>query len=115
MHNKIVWQGQSKEKGIVKLSEVKATINAEWVSNEVASIIYRQEKAKIFNLLESQISPETPPGQNVRLQACKRIAEDNIGNTANIVAKFLRRILGDWEQCVEAGGEVSIEAKNEHE
>ena len=88
---------------------IKATINAEWLATEVAGMIYNNGKAKIFNLLESQINPEINMGQNARLAACKRIAEDNLSNIAKSAADFIRDMLGDWEQEVEAGGEVSEE------
>ena len=82
---------------------IKATINAKWLATEVGQIIYRQGKAKVFNVLESQIDDRT------KLGASKRIVEDILANITRDVGSFISEVLGDWEEEVEAGGEVSDE------
>ena len=81
----------------------KGIINSKIVCVDVADIIYNQGKAKIFNVLESQLE-----GQ--RLIATKRIAEDIITHICRDVAKYLEDILGDWEMEVEAGGVIEGQA-----
>lgn len=99
-------------------SNVKATIDADWLATEVAAIIYNNGKAKIFNVLESQLPQETTTDHQ-KMRACKDIAVDIIGNIAKKSADFIREILGDWEVEIEAGGEVSdedaIEAEKEYD
>ena len=82
---------------------IKATINAKWLATEVGQIIYRQGKAKVLNVLESQIDDRT------KLGASKRIVEDILANITRDVGSFISEVLGDWEEEVEAGGEVSDE------
>jgi len=88
--------------------KVKGIINAQVVCVDVADIIYNQGKAKIFNVLESQLE-----GQ--RLHASKRIVEDIISQICRDTAGYLKDILGDWQMEVEAGGvlegQVAIEAQ----
>ena len=87
------------------MSEVKAVINAEWLAEQVAGIIYNQGKAKIFNVLESQFHPG--PWGYKQLEATKRITEDIIANIARNANSFIKDTIHDWEQEVEFGGEVS--------
>lgn len=87
---------------------VKGVIDSKVVCIDVADIIYNQGKAKIFNVLESQLE-----GQ--RLLASKRITEDIITHICRDVAKYLGDILGDWQIEVDAGGvlegQTAIEAQ----
>lgn len=79
---------------------IKADIDAEWVAIEVARIIYNQGKAKVFNVLESQV--DNP----IKLKASKRIVEDILTNISRDVGSFIESILDDWTHEVEFGGEV---------
>ena len=89
--------------------KVKGIINAQIVCVDVADIIYNQGKAKIFNVLESQLE-----GQ--RLSASKRITEDIIAQICRDASGYLKDILGDWHIEVEAGGvleeQAAIEAQH---
>lgn len=89
--------------------KVKGIINAEVVCIDVADIIYNQGKAKIFNVLESQLE------EGQKLWASKRIIEDIIAQISRNAAGYLKDILGDWQIEVEAGGilegQVAIEAQ----
>lgn len=95
----------------------KATINADWLAEQVAGIVYNQSKAKILNVLESQL-PINNGSDMQKLRACSEITVDIIGNIARNVSDFLRSVLGDWEQECEFGGELSpkelTEAQREH-
>ena len=82
--------------------ESKAIIDAEWLATEVASIIFNQGKAKVFNVLESQLEPGT------RLGAAKRLTEDVISNIARDSAHFIKDVLGDWQDEVIPGPEVDL-------
>ena len=81
--------------------------DAELLATEVARIIYDQGKAKLCNLLESQLD------RDGRLNACKRIAQDIIGNIAKDAADFIKDVLGDWGIPVVGHGEVSEEDEAE--
>lgn len=83
--------------------EAKGIINAQVVCVDVADIIYNQGKAKIFNVLESQLE-----GQ--KLSASKRITEDIIKQICRDTAGYLKDVLGDWEEEVTAGGVLSEQA-----
>jgi hypothetical protein len=85
--------------------KVKATINGEWLAEQVAGIIYNQGKAKIMNLLESQI-PESEP---LRLSACKGIVQDALEVIIYNTTRLIKDTLGDWQQEVEFGGELTLE------
>jgi hypothetical protein len=88
--------------------KVKGIINAEVVCIDVADIIYNQGKAKVFNVLESQLE-----GQ--KLVASKHIVEDILTQISRNAAGYLKDILDDWQVEVEAGGilegQVAIEAQ----
>ena len=90
---------------------IKGIYTAELMAIDVAGIVYKQLKAKIFDLLESQLATKlTLSDQNTtdpKLSACKRIAESMITATAKDVKRFIVDTLGDWEQEVEAGGELT--------
>lgn len=75
----------------ISRDKVEATINAEFVATSVAGIVFNQSKAKIFNVLESQIDNEK------RLAATKRITQDIIADVVKKVYKFIIDILGNWE------------------
>ena len=66
-------------------------ITAEILAKEVAEMIYNQGKAKIFNILESQIEDGS------RLRACKRITQDVIGQIAQNAIELTGSILGGWQ------------------
>ena len=80
---------------------MKGYYTAEIFAVDVAGIVYKKMKAKIFDLLESQFEGE-------KLTACKRIAESMISTTAKDVKLFMIDTLGDWEQEVEVGGILTI-------
>lgn len=81
----------------------KGIINAKIVCVDVADIIYNRGKARIFNVLESQLD-------GPKLNATKRIAEDIISQICRDVAEYLSDILGDWQIEVEAGGVLEEQA-----
>ena len=87
--------------------EIEGIYNAELLATEVAGIIYNQGKAKIWNLLESQLD------NNSRLHACQHIAKDIIAGMAKDAAGFIKDVLGDWEIPVIGSGEVSPEDEEE--
>lgn len=93
--------------------EFQGFINSETVAEDIAGIIYNQGKAKVFNILESQIEGKD------KLGAAKRITEDILANIAKTAHSYLIGTLGDWEQEVTAGGELTPEgekaAKKEYE
>lgn len=96
---------------------IKAEVDAKWLAEQVAGIIYNQSKAKFFNVLESQLPCETT-SDDQRLQACKNITIDIIGNIAMSAGKFIERVLDNWKQEFEFGGDLTEEelkeAKREH-
>lgn len=85
---------------------VKAKLTAESVGDEVAHIVYRQSKAKFFNLLESQF-------EGSKLDACKKIAENMIAEIASTAKSYIMDILNGWEQEVEVGGDLTPEEEVE--
>lgn len=87
---------------------IDAVIDADFVAEHVAGIIYNQGKAKIFNVLESQL-PCDSTTDNQKMSACKNITVDIIGSIARNAARFIRDTLGDWSQDVIAGGKLSDE------
>ena len=89
---------------------VKGIITTEIVCIDVADIIYNKGKAKLFNILESQLE-----GQ--KLSATKRITEDVVSELCRDAASYLKDMLGDdWKMEVEAGGileeQKAIEAQH---
>lgn len=90
------------------MSEVKAVINADWLATQIADSVYRQSKARVFNVLESQLS-DGDEIQRPKLDACKRIVGDILSDIARDSARLIRDTLGDWEQEITAGGYVSYE------
>ena len=93
---------------------VKGFIDAEWLAVEVTSSIYNKGKAHIFNVLESIYADAGDP----RLRANKKLVESILNGICNTVTDLIVDVLGDWNQEVEAGGEVSpedaAEAMREH-
>jgi hypothetical protein len=93
--------------------EVKGVFDTESLANLVGQTIYNQGKAKIFNILEAAMP------QNNQLAATKRVSQNILSSIAKDVADQLREVLGDWQQEVTAGGEVSPEdekqARKEYE
>ena len=88
--------------------EIKVTLNAEWLAQNVADLVYRQGKARVFNVLESQLSPEVPEERH-RLMACRRLVEDILSDITRDVAALIRHTLEGWTTEVTAGGEVSAD------
>ena len=88
--------------------EIKVTLNAEWLAQNVADLVYRQGKARMFNVLESQLSPEVPEERH-RLMACKRLVEDILSDITRDVAALIRHTLDDWATEATAGGEVDAD------
>ena len=93
---------------------VKGFIDAELLAVEVTSSIYNKGKAHIFNVLESIYADAGDP----RLRANKKLVESILNGICNTVTDLIVDVLGDWNQEVEAGGEVSpedaAEAMREH-
>ncbi len=92
-----------KENGSLWVEEtgIKGVITAEILAEEIGGFIYNQGKAKIFNLLESQLE------NGSRLSACKRIAQDTIGQIAKHAAELINDMLGDWQTDITAYGEIA--------
>lgn len=92
--------------------KIKGIVDSKVVCVDVADIIYNQGKAKIFNVLESQL-------EGPKLGATKRITEDIISQICRDVAEYLTDILGDWKTEVEGGGmldeQSAIEAQNAYQ
>lgn len=86
---------------------LEAIIDGDWVAVNVVDIIYNQGKAKIFNVLESQLSSDDP-SQAPRLLACKRIVQDILANISKNAGEFIRDTLGDWEVPTEVESESDI-------
>ena len=84
------------------MSEEKVIIDAEWLATEVAGIIYDQSKARIFNVLESQLD------QGSKLNATKKITQDIITEVTRNAANLIRDVLRDWQDEVEPGPEVDL-------
>lgn len=97
------WAKCFKERGSLWVEQVgiDGVITAELLAEEIAGFIYNQGKAKIFNLLESQLE------NGSRLSACKRIAQDIIGQIAKHVAGFIKEMLFDWQADITAYGEFA--------
>ncbi|MCM0759596.1 hypothetical protein M7775_13640 [Sporomusa sphaeroides DSM 2875] len=83
----------------------KGIINAEWLATMVAGIIFNQGKAKLFNVLESQLDG------GPKLHATKRITEDIIAGISQNAADLIRDTLGDWQEEVEVGPEADLTAE----
>lgn len=92
----------------IRREKFKGIINTEILVTELVALIYRQGKAKFFNILESQIE-----GQ--RLIACKRIAEDTLSSICKNAGNMVNDLLGDWEIEATAGGKTSPEDAMEAE
>ena len=91
------------------MDKQRTVINAEWLATEVASIIFNQGKAKLFNVLESQIDTDISATlETRRLRATKRITEDIISGIAKNVANLIRDALHDWEEEVEIGPDADL-------
>lgn len=98
-------------------NDIKGYYTAEQLSLDVAGIIYRQGKAQIFNVLESQFQDQV----DLRLKAVKRLTENILANIGKDVSKYISDVLGDWKQEVLVSAEDTLtdqeleEAKKEHE
>jgi hypothetical protein len=75
--------------------KLRGIIDAKTLAVEVGGIVYKQGKAKIFNVLESQIDDPN------KLKACKRITEDILTNISRDASEFIIDTLGDLEIDVE--------------
>lgn len=82
--------------------ESKVIIDANWLATEVASIIFNRGKAKIFNVLESQLE------SGERLNAAKRLTEDIISHIAKNSADMIRNVLGDWQEEITLEPEADL-------
>ena len=93
--------------------KINGIYDAECLALDVGQIIYRQSKAKIFNLLESAIENE------YRLMAYKRMTEDILDGITKDACNFIKDMLHDWEMPIEGGGVVSdaelVDAKKEYD
>lgn len=83
---------------------IQGVITAESIGLDAGGIVYRQGKAKIFNVLESILAGDDPvrkhdalemSKESRRLMAYKRIAEDILNNIARDVKQYVVDILGD--------------------
>jgi hypothetical protein len=106
----------------VKEETVKGIITADILAVDVAGMIYRRGKAKIYNLLESQLGDDHPsesivafgsPYDSPKLKACKRITDDILEQISDLASRLIRDTLGDWTQEVEAGGRLSPEEEKQ--
>lgn len=92
---------------------LKGIIDAELLATEAAGIVYKQMKAKMFDLLESQLcNIPHHEGEKIiepKLSACKRIAESMITETSKNVKRYIVSMLGDWADTFECGGRLSPE------
>lgn len=70
------------------------------LTGDLSEYLYNQQKAKIFNLLESQIEN----GQ--RLKACKSLAQDIIDNGNQLLKQHLNNIIKDWDAEIDVGCET---------
>jgi hypothetical protein len=61
------------------------------LAKDVADIIYRQGKAQVFNVLESQIE------DHQRLNASKRMVENLLSNIGRDAKMLIKDVLGDWK------------------
>ena len=83
---------------------MKGIINAEWLATEIAGLIYRNGKAKMFNVLESQMNNQLSVGamgDNPKMRATKRITEDLLETISKQAAQLIRDTLGDWQEEVD--------------
>lgn len=100
-------------KHFVPRAEIEVTIDSDFVAVNVATIIFNQGKAKIFNVLESQIENER------RLSAAKRIAQDIISGIAKDASNFILETLDGWQETALTGelleGEIVGKFKKDHE
>lgn len=98
---------EAKESEEKKCEKLTGVIDAKWLAIEVGGIIYKQGKAKVFNVLESQIENDK------KLRAAMLITQDILRNIARDVSDLIQSTLGDWKEQVEVGGEVSDEVARE--
>ena len=96
--------GEEKQSYDVQENLCEGFMTAEQFALQVAGIVYNQSKAKIFNLLESQLAESATvfiPEDSPRLKAVKRIAQDVIKDVAKDVKEFIIDFLGeDWKQPI---------------
>ena len=64
----------------------KDVTDDEYIEEQVAKIVYNQGKAKIFNLLESQITEDR------KLTSCQKIARDIIKKITEDVLAFVKEV-----------------------
>lgn len=93
--------------GTVNMGTVKGIIDAKTLAIDVGGIIYKQGKAKVFNVLESQIEDIN------KLQACKRIVEDILTHISRDVAEFLLDTLEGWQIEIETDDILPEDATEE--
>lgn len=94
-------------------------LSAEDLALQVAGIVFNQGKAKIFNLLESQLGMQEPysdamyPKESQRLRAVKRMAQDIIKGIAKEVQEFVVSTLGrDWTMSLYYDPEDVLDANS---
>ncbi len=76
------------------MSVIEGVITAEIIGAGASGIVYRNGKAKIFNVLESILS-ENNQEDWPKLQAYKRIVDDILSNIAKDVNRYVVDMLGD--------------------
>lgn len=82
---------------------MKGIINVEWLATEISGLIYSKGKAKMFNVLESQMETTVSlgaMGDTPKMRAVKRITEDLLETISKQAAQLIRDTLGDWEEDV---------------
>ena len=98
-----------------------AIVDAEWLGEQVSHMVFNQCKAKIFNLLESQLGMEEPysdamyPKESQRLRATKRMAQDIISGIAKDAKEFIVDMLADWEEKLIISDEAILTEDEEAE
>ena len=73
-------------------NEKTCIYKAKHLANDIRDYIYSSCKARVMNIIESQIENE------IKIKACKSILEDVVGNISEHVYSELIRNLGDWQK-----------------
>ena len=98
-----------------------AIVDAEWLGEQISHMVFNQCKAKIFNLLESQLGMQEPyseimePKESQRLKATKRLAQDIISGVAKDAKEFIIDMLADWEEKLIISDEAILTDEEEEE
>ena len=88
---------------------IVVTVDAEWLGQQIAHIIFNQCKAKFFNVLESQLE------NGSRLMAAKNITADIIRSVSKDAESFIIDVLADWQEKLIAPDEAILTEDEEAE